>query len=521
MSTASNTIGGSVAGAGNLLSGNDRVGLVLEVGANANVVQGNFIGTNAAGSAAVPDGLGGIEDNGGASNIIGGTTGVIETLGIAAFAGNLISGNTGDGVEITTATATGNVVEGDYIGTNAAGTAALANVGNGVAIDSGASSNTIGGLTTTPGTGAGNVISGNIYDGVDIYASAATGNLVVGNLIGTNAAGTAALGNGSDGVLIERGSVEHDRRDHGLGPEYHLGQRPPRYRDQRRGATGNLVEGNYVGTDITGTTALGNVGTGVYVSTASNTIGGSVAGAGNVLSGNDRSGLALEVGANANVVEGNFIGTNAAGTAALANVLGGILVNGGASNTIGGSTGAIGTLGIAAFAGNLISGNTGDGVEITTATATGNVVEGDYIGTDVTGTVAIANGTNGVQIDTSASGNTIGGTTAGARNVISGNAYAGVEINAANDNLVEGNFIGTDTTGTVSIANNTETSALSYIYGDVCARLRFFRKHDRRPDRDARQRRGQPDLGQYERGREVLERGTRATSSPATWSVPM
>ena len=101
---------------------------------------------------------------------------------------------------------------------------------------------------------------------------------------------------------------------------------------------------------------------------------------------------------------------------------------------------------------------------LTTATrarptcATGNLVAGNFIGTDVTGTVALGNGADGVVIDTSASGNTIGGTTAAARNIISANADAGVEIHGANDNLVEGDYIGTDVTGTVALGNNVMAS---------------------------------------------------------------
>ena len=118
-----------------------------------------------------------------------------------------------------------------------------------------------------------------------------------------------------------------------------------------------------------------------------------------------------------------------------------------ASNTIGGT---------AAGAGNLISGNTSDGVEITGAAATGNAVEGNLIGTDLTGTVAIANAT-GVEIDTGASGNTIGGLTAtpgtGAGNVISGNINSGVAIigSGTTGNVVAGNIIGLNAAGTESV----------------------------------------------------------------------
>ena len=157
-----------------------------------------------------------------------GDVSLVTIGGTAAGAGNLISGNSVIGVYIDGSTATANLVAGNFIGTDITGTLAIAN-GEGVVIADGASNNTIGGLTTTPGTGAGNVISGNTDDGVLFTVqntdSGPTGNLVGGNLIGTDATGTAALGNGDDGVLIESGCLgQHDRRHHGLGPQHHLGQ---------------------------------------------------------------------------------------------------------------------------------------------------------------------------------------------------------------------------------------------------------------------------------------------------------
>ena len=107
----------------------------------------------------------------------------------------------------------------------------IANTGNGVQIDGGATGNTIGGITTTPGTGAGNVISGNSDDGVDISGSGTTGNVVAGNLIGTNAAGEGALGNGYNGVEIDTGgAAKHDWRHGDRSPQRDLGKRrrPPR-----------------------------------------------------------------------------------------------------------------------------------------------------------------------------------------------------------------------------------------------------------------------------------------------------
>jgi hypothetical protein len=137
-----------------------------------------------------------------------------------------------------------------------------------------------------------------------------------------------------------------------------------------------------------------------------------------------------------NVIGGNFIGTNATGTVALPNGAGGIGVFTGPNNTIGGTTPG---------ARNLISGNIGDGVVLLGAN---NTVQGNFIGTDVTGSVALGNTQRGVA---SVSGNLIGGITSAARNIISGNGR-GIEL--LSNNVVQGNFIGTDLTGTIAVPNS-------------------------------------------------------------------
>ena len=108
-------------------------------------------------------------------------------------------------------------------------------------------------------------------------------------------------------------------------------------------------------------------------------------------------------------------------------------------------------------AANVISGNDAMEVEIGQTGTTDNTVEGNDIGTDFTGTTVISDGYTGVAIDWGAADNTIGGTTAAARNVISGNGNNGVSITdysdpaTPGDNVVEGNFVGTDDTGTVAL----------------------------------------------------------------------
>ena len=147
---------------------------------------------------------------------------------------------------------------------------------------------------------------------------------------------------------------------------------------------------------------------------ANNSIGSGLTGGGNVISANGINGIDITgVAAADNVVWGNLIGTNAAGTSPAGNGSDGILILGKASgNSIGGTT---------AGKRNVISGN-GNGVEIAVSGTTGNVVLGNYIGTDITGTLKLGNTSDGVLIDSSASGNTIGGTATGAGNVISGNS---------------------------------------------------------------------------------------------------
>ncbi len=217
------------------------------------------------------------------------------------------------------------------------------------------------------------------------------------------------------------------------------------------GTQDTTVAGNFIGTSPTGTIAIANGGYGVEINDSfNNTIGGIADGPINVISGNTGDGVEITgTGATGNVVAGDYIGTDITGTVAIANGNDGVEIDSGASdNTIGGLTSTPGT-----GLGNVISANANDGVAITGTGTTGNVVAGNLIGTDVTGTVALGNLVDGVIIDASASDNIIGGPTAAARNIISANADAGVHIYIANDNLVEGNFIGTDKTGTVGLGN--------------------------------------------------------------------
>jgi hypothetical protein len=117
----------------------------------------------------------------------------------------------------------------------------------------------------------------------------------------------------------------------------------------------------------------------------------------------------------------------------------GVFISTGSNNLIGGTT---------ASERNLVSGNGGVGVGIYQL-ASGNVVQGNYIGTDVTGTAALG---NDVGLSIEGSNNLVGGTTVAARNLISGNRYAVIGFGGSS-NQVQGNYIGTDVSGTQALGN--------------------------------------------------------------------
>jgi parallel beta-helix repeat protein len=228
-------------------------------------------------------------------------------------------------------------------------------------------------------------------------------------------------------------------------------------------SNGNLVQGNYIGTDKSGNNALANGaglgnGAGVRLWAASqNVIGDAAAEGSNLISGNAGEGILIEVDDSvANQVLHNRIGTNAAGTGALGNGTHGVSINNGGVNIIGSDQ---------ADKGNLISGNGQDGVYITGIMATLNRVIGNLIGTDVNGTGVIANQQQekGIEIN-GADANLIGGSTLPERNVISGNLSAGISLTNSSNTKIQGNYIGTTKNGGAPLAN---TGGGIYISGGV------------------------------------------------------
>ncbi len=447
-----NVIGGTTPAARNVISGNVAYGIGIRDATTAgNIIQGNYIGTNQTGTGAQANSAGIVIYLGAHDNTIGGT---------AAGAGNLISGNTFQAIYISDAGSNNHLIQGNYIGLDAVGTAAIPN-GWGIDILGGAQSNTVGGTSIA----ARNVISGNNGGGVlihefqDVTMVGTRDNLVRGNFIGLTADGSAALPNQGDGVQIYEGAPSNAIGGTTTGAGNVIsGNRDNGIDINDAGSINTLVQGNVIGLSPDGTVKRQNGGVGIQISNGaqSNLIGGTTAAARNLISGNFAQGVSINgTGTDQNLVQGNFIGVDVNGTAALGNGSAGISIFAGAqSNTIGGS---------APGAGNVISGNFYQAVTIDGAGTNQNFIQGNLMGVDKNGASALPNGSSGVSIYNGAQSNLVGGTTPAARNIISGNTFQAVSIDGSGTNLnvVAGNYVGLDVDGINQIANNSTSITIS------------------------------------------------------------
>jgi trimeric autotransporter adhesin len=413
-------IGGDDAADRNIIAGNLQSG--VRIVGDGNVVKGNYIGIGHDGLQALPNNVGVL------------VQGNDNQIGVPGH-GNLISGN---GVDTFTSgvwvqTGMNNTIAGNYIGTNAAGDGAVPN-GYGIHVNMAAAGTIIGGSTAP----ARNVISGNAYNGVRLEDDVNT--IVKGNYIGPNAGGTAGLtdlygvlSTNSSGLLIG-GTAAGDRNViSGNGPAGIIF------------TSGNVdhpaaVQGNYIGLNPGGTSAIPNTGSGI-------TIGLGAHGAEfnqfeishNVVSGNGANGIFIAPTTGSSVsntrIHFNTIGLDAAGHNAVPNSGSGILL----TSAIGGdvSNNDIGDR----FNGgvtNVISGNRGDGVELVGNRTYFNEILDALIGTNAAGSSAIGNGGVGVHIHAGAEQTDIDSST------IVGNSV-GIDIaDGSTRNEIGGNYIGTN-----------------------------------------------------------------------------
>jgi CSLREA domain-containing protein len=263
---------------------NRLAGVVFDIGFSAtsdnNTIAGNFVGTDPTGSTFLGSNFNPIEIRG-TGNLIGGT---------APAARNVIVGG-GVGI-LVILPAAGNFIQGNYVGINAAGTAALQPVGGTSAIELLASpNNTIGG--TAPG--AGNVLIGTAI-GIRLGAGASNNTVVQGNLIGTNATGTATTGVAAGtGIRTDNGASNNTIGGSapGAGNLISGGAFGIFLAD---GAANYLIRGNKIGTDITGTAPIPNSSAGILAGTAAlgTVIGGVAAGEGNIIAFNGGIGILVQ-----------------------------------------------------------------------------------------------------------------------------------------------------------------------------------------------------------------------------------
>jgi choice-of-anchor C domain-containing protein len=218
------------------------------------------------------------------------------------------------------------------------------------------------------------------------------------------------------------------------------------------GTSAHVVAGNHIGSDAAGSGALGNSGHGIELRAASSIVGGTTLADRNLIAANVLSGLYLAPGANGNALLGNHIGVNAAGSGALANNTGnssvhaGIKIDGAAATVVGGT---------ATAARNLVGGNLRRGVLVLGSGATGTQLLGNWIGLNAAGTGALSND-HGVIVDGTAGAVTIGGSAAGAGNVIAGNAQRQLVLDGGSGHVVQGNLIGLGAAGSAPLGSSSD-----------------------------------------------------------------
>jgi parallel beta-helix repeat protein len=417
----------------------------------------DYIGLNLAGAAVPNRGNGIYVSAASARNFIG-----LNGSRASGVVANVISGNRGSGIML--AGSSGNTVVANRIGTNAAGTSAIANRGDGIRITGRSRGNEIGGtafVDTTTGkannpTGSkgtvtpvfvvpplGNLISGNGRNGVLIDAGS-RGNVLNGNFIGTTASGDGALGNAGNGVWIDRApgnslvgckfvndpfvyyNVISGNRENGL----------------RVTSSDNVtVQGNFFGAGANNTAIVKNRLDGILVDgTSVNTQVGGVIPLGNVSAGNGRNGIAV-TGKSRGFVTFNTFGGLLAFKGAAPNGDDGLLITSTGGNNLART--------------NVFSGNRRNGIELA-GNASGVTVDPNIVGLTTKGDGVLPNGGDGLLIDGTAHGNMIGGTLRSVipQNTFSGNRAYGVVITGrAHNNSVFRSFIGTQILGVKALGN--------------------------------------------------------------------
>jgi parallel beta-helix repeat protein len=417
----------------------------------------NYVGLDLAGTAFRNRGDGVYVARTSSRNLIG-----LNSSGASGVVANVISGNAGSGIVLYGSSR--NTIVSNRIGTNAAGTSAIANGREGLWITGGADGNEIGGTefvdratgqannptgskgTVTPVVVVpplGNLISGNAGDGV-LIDRGSRNNVLNGNFIGTTADGDGAIGNAGDGVWLNGASSNSLTGCTFVNnPFVYYNVVSGNGQDGLRitNSDSALVQGNFFGIGADNTTTVRNRLDGIRLdgSSANDQVGGVIP-LGNVSSGNGRNGIEV-TGRVRGFVTFNTFGGLLAFKGAAPNGNDGLLVTSTGGNNLART--------------NVFSGNTRNGIELS-GRASGVTVDPDIVGLDTDGTGLLPNGGDGVLIDGAAHDNVIGGTRRSVirQNTLSGNAGYGLAIiDRAYDNRVFNSFIGPGILGLTPLGN--------------------------------------------------------------------
>lgn len=411
-------VGGTIA-RGNLISGNKYRGIgVWDAGSDNSFIFGNKVGPNRTVAASLtPEGHG--------ISVINGPKGT-------KIQNNTVSGNKIHGIDVWGAGTDSTLIQGNWIGVDGTGNAALANGNTGIAIQAPADATSSPKNTTIGGNTPAlrNIISGNASSAIWAGHVTLTGLTVSGNWIGTGANGVAAVGNGgtgivvSDGANIKIGGITAGERNvianntgHGIGL----------WR-----VTIPFVQGNWIGYNANRGNA-GNTSLGIYLDDCVGPrIGGTTVDQRNYIGNTGSHGIGLWNNTRDGFIQGNQIGIGTLGnTVATIGGEGIVITNGSRNNTIGGTV-----LGSA----NVIGNTTTKGIGMYNANTTANKIYGNWVGFYTNGTAAPI-GHEGILMNNGANGNFVGGSQTTQRNIV-GNSQLGVAIWNSTGNFVVGNWLG-------------------------------------------------------------------------------
>jgi len=414
-----------------VLSNNTLGGIRMAGGDCQNIRVSNcLIGPTYAGTSSSPGQAYGIKIQDGAHHNSIGSNSVDDR--------NVISGNNLAGIFVKDFATYENRIEKNYIGTDLTGLIDLGNLDKGIYI-----------LNSNSNEIIDNVVSGNDDHGILLTFPGATDNVVQGNLIGLGTDGVTKVQNSASGIVISEGSssnliggndaskrnVISGNQDYGII-----------VKDEDSDL--NTIQGNYIGLGADGVVEKPNLRSGIALFSGPNetNIGGSLPGEGNVISANGYEGIYLDgAGTEGTVIDGNIIGLDHTGDLRKGNGGSGIEID------------DITSLSVGLGAANFISDNY-YGVDV--YNSSGIHIAGNYIGTDITGLKNKGNRYQGIFLGTCTLKNVIGFddsiTNAGSinqRNVISGNGSDGIRLTNSSNQVVSGNYIGTNAPGLLPIAN--------------------------------------------------------------------